>query len=80
MTLSTLETAKIMLADKQPLEDIARLIGGNNLVKVFDAIQAQQRKRWNAPDWREQPIIDADLINWQDLAEALKLGRFEWQT
>jgi hypothetical protein len=46
-------------------------IGGERLIKYFDAIVAEQRKRWNAPDWRTQPIIEADLTNWNDIARAL---------
>lgn len=49
----------------------AREIGGERLVKYFDAIQEEQRKRWNVPDWRTQPIIEADLVNWKDIARAL---------
>lgn len=50
----------------------AREIGGEALVKFFDYIQEEQRKRWNCPDWRQAPIIDADLTNWRDIAQALK--------
>ncbi len=52
-------------------EEKAREIGGNRLVKFFDDIQTEQRKRWAAPSWQTQPITDADLVNWADISRAL---------
>jgi hypothetical protein len=54
-----------------PNEIKAQEIGGRALVRFFDDILTEQRKRWNAPDWRLTPIIDADLINWRDISQAL---------
>lgn len=53
-------------------EKIAREIGGDALVQFFDAILAEQRKRWNAPDWRLNRQSDADRTNWRDIAAALR--------
>lgn len=49
----------------------AREIGGERLIQFFDAILAEQRKRWNAPDWRLIVPIPADITNWTDIAAAL---------
>lgn len=53
-------------------DEIAREIGGDALVRFFDDVQTEQRKRWNAPDWRAQPVADADRTNWRDVAAALR--------
>ena len=50
----------------------AREIGGDLLVRYFDLIQGEQRLRWNCPDWRTQPVFEADLVNWRDVAAALR--------
>lgn len=50
----------------------ARKIGGDILVRFFDAVWAEQRLRWNCPDWKEAPITEADLVNWRDVAAALR--------
>jgi hypothetical protein len=54
-------------------EYIAKTLGGERLIRFFDLINAEQRKRWNAPPWREQKLIDADLVNWADVGRALQL-------
>jgi hypothetical protein len=54
-------------------EATARELGGERLVRFFDLINTEQRKRWNAPPWREQKLIDADLVNWADVGRALQL-------
>lgn len=47
------------------------VIGSQPLVDFYDAIWREQRKRWNAPDWREQPWSEADFVNAKDTAVAL---------
>jgi hypothetical protein len=51
--------------------EIAREIGGDNLIRYFDLIQAEQRKRWSTPGWRTQSITEADIQNWRDVTAAL---------
>jgi hypothetical protein len=62
----------------------ARELGGERLVRFFDLVQQEQRKRWNVPPWREQKLIDADLVNWKDVSRALELleestARWPWR-
>jgi hypothetical protein len=54
-------------------EITARALGGERLIRFFDLILTEQRKRWNAPDWRTTKLIDADLVNWADVGNALRL-------
>lgn len=52
--------------------EAAQQIGGDRLVRLFDLVQVEQRKRWSCPDWRQREAEDADLTNFRDLAAALE--------